>query len=332
MSVREASVKAEAMPDQQKSENMEERLLGFSKVDTSVRHPSPAMNRGADSRSTAHSASSSLKESVSGRLLSGVVGVAEVLLRGSRNPSGNNTSGDSVKNASLEDFEEHVQPRCEDTPSELNSKEKRKVGAVHSVCGPDITGTQSQQACGANSGSSVHPADPAARGIRTDSAIDSAMSKESQIGRSITPNPVTDRIGKYPSNGSAWNMKSHSESSVLDTTPKRGDGECKFRDDHCEMNSPKMEADRKIYGPHLSHTHTPQNPTNQSTAHKSQLLGGMVGSAVTISSGVVEGIRNSVPSLPSTSMFTWTGGRNSAEDLQRLGEENIALASEVNRY
>jgi hypothetical protein len=311
MSGRDASEKIEAIPDHNKNENMEERLLEISKVDTSVRHPSPALNKGAESRNTAHSSSSSLKESVSGRLISGVVGVAEVLLRGSRNPStaGNSLSGDTVKNSSVEDVDALVQPVSEDVPAEFNSKESKKHGSVQSVCGSDATGPQLQ--LGIISGSH----------LCTESAVDSGVSKESQLGRSITPNPVT---GKYPCSGSAWNMKSHSESSFLDSTPKRGDGESRLRDDQWEMNSPKLETERKINGP--SHALTPHI---QPAAHKSQLLGGMVGSAVTISSGVVEGIRNSVPSLPSTSMFTWAGGRNSAEDLQRLGEENVALTSEV---
>jgi hypothetical protein len=314
MSGRETSEKNETTQDHQKTDNMEERLLEIKKADTSLRHPSPAVIRGTELR-TAHSASSSLKESVSGRLISGVVGVAEVLLRGSRNPSnaaGNSSSADALRNTSLEDIEALVQPHSDEIPSALNNKEPKKNAAVQSVSGPDTTGSQPQH--GSSSGL-----------LRTDPAVDSVISKDSQPGRSVTPNPVNN---KYPNSGSAWNMKSHSESSFLDSTPKRGDSECRSRDDNLEMNSPKMEADRKLNGP--SHTHTtPQNQPTQSTAHKSQLLGGMVGSAVTISSGVVEGIRNSVPSLPSTSMFTWTGGKNSAEDLQRLGEENIALASEV---
>ena len=275
------------MKDQQKNERIESRSVDLpNKTDatvrypSSVRYPSPALNRSAE---RAHASSHALKESVPGRLLSGVVGVAEVFLRG----SARNAQAEAVKHPQFDETETIT----EDPLSASSNKETKGCGAS-SAPDPDSTTAVSNQVVTAS--------------LRLQESVDYSIAVP-ESKRTLSDTSIRN---KYHG-GSAWNLKNP---DLPEDTPSNSDPpEMGALTDQYEYFSPKQEGLQPLI------------------IHKNQRLGGMVGSAVTISSGVVEGIRNSVPSLPSASMFTWAAGKSSAEDVQRLEEQNMALAAEVSR-
>lgn len=276
------------MKEIHKNERIDSRCFDPpTKSETSLRYPSPSLNRSVERVAT-----NSMKESVPGRLLSGVVGVAEVFLRGSSRATPIPGSSESSKHSHIDEAEANLLNRSEESPE--NNKDPR---AHCSSC------PENDPVSPANSEETIHAS----------SAL-LYTSAEHQYGPSESP-VVRYR---FPTSSSAWNMRSHAETNfrASKTAGMYSISEGRKNDSEGAAHSEIFELSPKIDG-------------LQTVSYKNQRLGGMVGSAVTLSSGVVEGIRNSVPSLPSASMFTWAAGRGTAEEVQRLEEQNMALQAEV---
>ena len=278
-------------------------------------------------------------ESVGGRLLSGVVGVAEVLLMRRAVPS----SGSSEK------------------LPQANEEHSGQVAADGSAAG-EAGGAHDHEGKANLAAYDDGRAKTVAVGVMSREAWDSGPHPASSLSfkdgddGGVAFSAHEPRM--YQAGGNAWNMtwlpvpaygtqadSTYAHCNQIDGTyadvgaVRTGSLDAPAADSlpGSTLESPICSPRERRRAADASSREDTRERALPPVPQKSQLLG-MVGSAV----GVVEGIRASVPSLPSASMFTnWSGTAGkpppppppqhaaAADQLQRLGDHNALLENEV---